>query len=153
MGTEGKPNPSPPGEPPEDRAPALRMLDDDRASRGLGITLVAAEPGSAVVEMVVTDAMLNGFDIAHGGLVFTLADTAFAVACNEDERVTVAASAEISFLKATVAGTRLTATAARRVRRGRTGIYDITVTDDSGDVVAEFRGRSSTTDRLRPPGR
>lgn len=146
MSTEGKPD-------PDSRPPALRMLDDDRASRALGITLTVAEPGYAVVEMVVGDEMVNGFGIAHGGLVFTLADTAFAVACNEDERVTVAAGGEITFLKATAPGTRLTATARRRVRRGRTGIYDITVVDDEGDVVAEFRGRSSTTERRRPDGR
>jgi acyl-CoA thioesterase len=97
--------------------------------------------------MTVREDMLNGFAITHGGLVFALADTAFAIACNEDERVTVAAGADITFLKSTTSGQTLTATALRRVRRGRSGLYDVTVTDDAGDVVAEFRGRSRTTDR------
>jgi len=79
--------------------------------------------------------------------VFTLADTAFAIACNEDHRVTVAAGADITFLKSTVAGQTLTATAVRRARSGRTGLYDVTVVDEQGDVVAEFRGRSISTNR------
>jgi acyl-CoA thioesterase len=100
--------------------------------------------------MTVRDDMLNGFAITHGGLVFTLADTAFAIACNEDERVTVAGGADITFLKSTTSGQTLTATAVRRARSGRTGLYDIRVTDETGDLVAEVRGRSITTDR-RPP--
>jgi len=97
--------------------------------------------------MTVRDDMLNGFDITHGGFVFALADTAFAIACNEDAQVTVAAGADISFLKPTRGGQELTATAERRTRSGRTGVYDVTVTDETGDVVAEFRGRSFTTNR------
>ena len=97
--------------------------------------------------MRVREDMTNGFAITHGGLVFALADTAFAIACNEDERVTVAAGADITFLKATRAGQTLSAEAVRRTVSGRTGLYDVTVTDESGDVVAEFRGRSLTTDR------
>jgi acyl-CoA thioesterase len=128
--------------------PRLRpMLVGDRASAALGMTLIADEPGRAVVSMVVRDDMTNGFGITHGGLVFALADTAFAIACNEDEQVTVAAGAEISFLNSTVVGQELTATATRRTRSGRTGIYDVTVVDDQGGVVAEFRGRSFTTGR------
>lgn len=121
----------------------------DAASAMLGMVVEADEPGRAVVSMRVRDDMLNGFAITHGGLVFALADTAFAIACNEDERVTVAAGADITFLRSTSVGQTLTATAVRRVVSGRTGLYDVTVTDDQGEAVAEFRGRSLTTNR--PP--
>ena len=127
---------------------ALRpMMQGDRASAALGMVVETDEPGRAVVSMPVREDMTNGFAITHGGLVFTLADTAFAIACNEDDRVTVAAGADITFLKSTVAGQTLTATAVRRTRAGRTRVYDVTVTDETGDVVAEFRGRSFTTNR------
>ena len=124
-----------------------RMLREDRAFAALGMRLEADEPGRAVISMVVREDMTNGFAITHGGMVFALADTAFAVACNEDDRVTVAGSAEITFLRSTVVGDTLTATAVRRAVSGRTGLYDVTVTDAAGDPVAEFRGRSITTDR------
>ncbi len=94
--------------------------------------------------MLVRDDMTNGFAITHGGFVFALADTAFAIACNEDEIVTVAAGADITFLKSTRAGQTLTRAAVRRTVSGRTGLCDVTVTDETGDVVAEFRGRSLT---------
>lgn len=123
------------------------MLQRDRASAALGMVIERDEPGQSVVRMLVRDDMLNGFAIAHGGLVFALADTAFAIACNEDDSATVAAGADITFLKATRAGQTLTATAVRRIRSGRTGLYDVTVTDETGDVVAEFRGRSMATSR------
>lgn len=122
-------------------------MQRDAASAMLGMIVELDAPGEAVVSMTVRDDMLNGFAITHGGLVFTLADTAFAIACNEDERVTVAGGADITFLKSTTAGQRLTARAVRRVVSGRNGIYDVTVTDDAGDVVAEVRGRSLTTNR------
>lgn len=121
------------------------MMQRDRASAALGMVVDVDEPGHAVVSMRVRDDMTNGFEITHGGFVFALADTAFAIACNEDEHVTVAAGADITFLKATRVGQVLTADARRRSRSGRTGVYDVTVTDDSGDVVAEFRGRSVVT--------
>lgn len=123
------------------------MLRNDRATASLGMRVERDEPGLAVVSMVVREDMLNGFSITHGGFVFALADTAFAISCNEDERVTVAAGADIAFLKSTREGQTLTATARRRVLSGRTGLYDVTVTDETGDVVAEFRGRSLTTNR------
>lgn len=123
------------------------MLERDRASTALGIVLVEESPGRAVATMTVTADMLNGFDIAHGGLIFALADTAFAVACNEGEGITVAAGAEISFLRPATRGQTLTATAERRVRAGRSGLYDVRITDDDGEVVAEFRGRSRTIRR------
>lgn len=132
---------------PETAAALRPMMRNDRASAMLGMVVEHDEPGHAVVSMVVRDDMLNGFGITHGGLVFTLADTAFAISCNEDDRVTVAAGADITFLKSTHAGQTLTATARRRVVSGRTGLYDITVTDETGDAVAEFRGRSITTNR------
>ncbi len=123
------------------------MMQRDAASAMLGMVIELDAPGEAVVSMTVRDDMLNGFAITHGGLVFTLADTAFAIACNEDERVTVAGGADITFLKSTTSGQRLTARAVRRVVSGRNGLYDVTVTDESGDVVAEVRGRSLTTNR------
>ncbi len=127
-----------------------RMLQRDRASAALGMVVERDEPGEAVVSMRVRDDMTNGFAITHGGMVFALADTAFAMACNEDDDVTVAAGADISFLKATQAGQTLTAHARRRILSGRNGLYDVTVTDETGDVVAEFRGRSLTTRRTHP---
>ena len=120
----------------------------DAASAMLGMVVEVDEPGRAVVSMLVRDDMLNGFAITHGGMVFALADTAFAIACNEDERVTVAAGADIVFLKSTTAGQTLRADAVRRTVSGRTGLYDVTVRDETDDVVAEFRGRSTTTSRV-----
>lgn len=125
--------------------PNRAMMERDRASASLGLVVERDDPGHAVVSMHVRDDMTNGFHITHGGFVFALADTAFAIACNEDDRVTVAAGADISFLKSTVSGQTLTATAVRRSRAGRSGIYDVTVVDEHGDPVAEFRGRSRTT--------
>ncbi|MGQ5261591.1 hydroxyphenylacetyl-CoA thioesterase PaaI [Micromonospora sp. ZYX-F-536] len=120
------------------------MFDADAASRGLGIELVEAGEGTAVARMRVTDQMLNGHAIAHGGFVFLLADTAFALACNSHGPVTVAAGGEITFVRPARAGDLLTAHATERTRYGRSGIYDVTVTRDDGEVVAEFRGRSRT---------
>jgi acyl-CoA thioesterase len=126
------------------------MMTQDRASSMLGMTVLRDDPGSSVVSMVIRDDMLNGFLITHGGIVFSLADTAFAIACNEDDRVTVAVSGEIDFLKSTTSGQTLTATATRRIRRGRQGIYDVTIVDETDEVVAEFRGRCLITDRPSP---
>lgn len=130
---------------PDTVRPNRAMMERDRASASLGLVVEHDDPGHAVVSMLVREDMTNGFHITHGGFVFALADTAFAIACNEDDRVTVAAGADISFLKPTVSGQTLTATAVRRSRSGRSGIYDVTVVDELGDVVAEFRGRSRTT--------
>jgi acyl-CoA thioesterase len=124
--------------------PAAEMFAADRASTALGMELVAAGQGTATVRMTVSPSMVNGHAIAHGGYVFLLADTAFACACNSYGPVTVAAGAEITFVATARAGDVLTATAAERVRYGRSGIYDVTVR--RGDqVVAEFRGRSRVT--------
>jgi acyl-CoA thioesterase len=127
---------------------AYEMFDRDKASQALGIELVSAGDGAAVARMRVTADMVNGHGMTHGGYVFLLADTAFALACNTAGPVTVAAGAEISFLRATAAGDELEARAAERATSGRSGIYDVTVTR-AGDVVAEFRGRS----RVVSPGR
>ncbi|WP_082513659.1 MULTISPECIES: hydroxyphenylacetyl-CoA thioesterase PaaI [unclassified Leifsonia] len=128
------------------------MMQRDRASAALGMVVERDEPGLAVVSMLVRDDMTNGFAITHGGMVFALADTAFAIACNEDESVTVAAGADITFLSSTRAGQTLTATARRVVRSGRTGLYDVSVTADDGTPVAEFRGRSISTRRAPAEG-
>src|SRR6187455_1324124 len=114
-----------------------RMLDDDLASRSLGMRLVDAGAGFATVRMTVTDTMVNGHALAHGGYVFLLADTAFACACNSRGPVTVAAGADISFLRPSRTGDLLEAYATERATTGRSGIYDVTVSCD-GDVVAEF---------------
>lgn len=126
---------------------AHTMFADDQASKALGIELVEAAEGHAVATMRITETMVNGHDIAHGGYVFLLADTTFACACNSHGPVTVASGAEISFVAAGKLGDHLIATATERTRYGRNGIYDVTVhreTPDGPEIVAEFRGRSRT---------
>jgi acyl-CoA thioesterase len=122
--------------------PVAAMMAADRASAALGIELVEHGPGWARARMTVRGDMVNGHDLAHGGVVFALADTAFACACNSWGPVTVAAGAEISFLAPARLGDELEAVARVRARRGRTGIYDVTVSRGD-EVVAEFRGRSA----------
>jgi acyl-CoA thioesterase len=122
--------------------PVAAMLAADRASAALGIQVIGHGPGWAHARMTVRPDMVNGHDLAHGGLIFALADTAFACACNGWGPVTVAAGAEISFLAPARLGDQLEAQAQVRARRGRTGIYDVTV-QRAGEVIAEFRGRSS----------
>jgi len=122
---------------------AAEMFARDKASESLGMSVVTLEPGRAVLEMTVTDLMVNGHGIAHGGYVFLLADSAFAGACNYPGAVTVAASAQIVFVSAAREGDRLTATAVERHRAGKSGIYDVTVRC-SDRLVAEFRGLSRT---------
>ncbi|MGI8332419.1 hydroxyphenylacetyl-CoA thioesterase PaaI [Actinomadura scrupuli] len=126
------------------------MFETDQASRALGIELLAAGEGRAVARMRVTETMINGHDLAHGGYLFLLADTAFACACNSHGPVTVASGAEISFVSPARLGDELIATAEVRTRYGRNGVYDVTVhrADPGGRaVVAEFRGRSRTLRR------
>ena len=117
------------------------MLDTDAASAALGIRAVRVGPGQAEMAMTVTPAMLNGHLIGHGGVVFTLADTTFAVACNSYNRNTVATGCDIDFLAPVLAGDELRAVAVERFRRGRAGLYDVTVRRADGSVVAEMRGR------------
>jgi acyl-CoA thioesterase len=126
------------------------MMTRDRASASLGMTVLVDEPGRAVVSMAIREDMLNGFLITHGGLVFALADTAFAIACNDDDSVTVSFGAEITYLKSTTVGDTLTATATLRARAGRSGVYDVRVTDQGDETVAEFRGHSRRTNRPVP---
>jgi acyl-CoA thioesterase len=124
------------------RLPSVEtMMANDEASRALGIELIGQGEGRAVTRMTVRDDMVNGHAMAHGGLVFALADTAFACACNSFGPVTVAASAEIVFVAPARAGDVLVAEAVLRTRFGRSGLYDVTVRRD-GEVIAEFRGRS-----------
>lgn len=126
------------------RRAADAMWADDAASQALGMTLLAVEPGSAQVSMVVRADMVNGHGIAHGGLIFALADSAFAFAGNSYNRSTVAHSCDITFLAPAREGDLLVADARERHRGRRSGIYDVTVHRGSadGEVVAEFRGRS-----------
>jgi acyl-CoA thioesterase len=123
------------------RRSAESMWADDRASQALGMTLEAVGPGSATVSMVLRDDMVNGHAIGHGGLTFTLADSAFAFACNSYNRVTVAAGAEIRFRRPTRLGDRLVASATERERHDRDGLYDVLVTVGD-EVVAVFTGHS-----------
>lgn len=120
---------------------AEAMWSEDRASAALGMSIVEVGPGHATLTMTVREDMVNGHDIGHGGLTFTLADSAFAFACNSYNRSTVAAGGEIRFRRPTRLGDLLTAAAVERSREGRDGVYDVTVTRD-GEVVAEFTGRS-----------
>lgn len=127
---------------PDDQSdPVISMLAADRASAALGIDLVEHGPGWAKARMTVRPDMVNGHDLAHGGLIFALADTAFACACNSWGPVTVAAGAEITFLSSAHSGDVLEADAQVRAQRGRSGVYDVTVRRGT-EVVAEFRGRS-----------
>jgi len=121
------------------------MFARDAASAALGMHVVELAPQRAVVTMLVREDMLNGFAVAHGGIIFSVADTAFALACNDGSAVTLAAGADITFLRPVRAGQELCATAVVRSRSGRSGIVDVTVTDETGVPVAEFRGRSRST--------
>ena len=118
------------------------MLADDAASRMLGIQIAEVAPGRAVATMTVRADMLNGFAICHGGLIATLADSAFAFACNARNALTVASGFGIDILKSAKLGETLTATAEEVSLAGRTGLYDITVKNQNGDLIAVFRGRS-----------
>ncbi|HEX6968644.1 MAG TPA: hydroxyphenylacetyl-CoA thioesterase PaaI [Micromonosporaceae bacterium] len=121
--------------------PAQAMFAADLASQALGIEVVSAGDGEAVARMRVTRNMINGHAIAHGGYVFLLADTTFALACNSWGPVTVAAGADIVFVRPVREGDLLVAHARERIRYGRSGVYDVTVTCGE-EIVAEFRGRS-----------
>jgi acyl-CoA thioesterase len=121
--------------------PVIAMMAADCASAGLGIELLEHGPGWARTRMTVRPDMVNGHDLAHGGLIFTLADTAFACACNSWGPVTVAAGGDIVYLAPARSGDQLEARAQVRARSGRSGIYDVTVRRGD-DVIAEFRGRS-----------
>lgn len=121
---------------------ARKMFAADIASRALGIEVLELGPGHATASMAITDTMVNGHGITHGGYVFLLADTTFALACNSHDQPAVAARADIRYLRPTRRDDTLTAVAVERARFGRNGLYDVTVTDSGGRVVAEFRGDS-----------
>ena len=126
------------------RACADAMLADDRATAGMGMTLQAVSPGAARMAMAVAARMVNGHGICHGGYIFSLADTAFAVACNSLNERAVASQCSITFLRPSREGDQLVATATRRAEAGRTGVYDVQVAAADGQVIAEFRGHSRT---------
>ncbi len=129
---------------PQDRAEraAQMMWDDDPASQGLGMSLDMIGPGQAVMSMTVRPDMSNGHGICHGGFIFTLADSAFAFACNSYNHRVVAQHNSITYLAPGKLGERLVATASEASRTGRSGIYDVTVTGEDGRRVALFRGHS-----------
>lgn len=122
---------------------AAKMYDNDEASRSLGMQMTISAAGHAQTRMQITDSMVNGFDICHGGLIFTLADSAFAFACNAYDELTVAAAANIEFLRPARLGDELTATAKEQQRGRSTGVYDVEVRDQEERLVALFRGRSA----------
>ncbi|MDO9708147.1 hydroxyphenylacetyl-CoA thioesterase PaaI [Paracraurococcus lichenis] len=121
---------------------AAAMWAEDQASQGLGMRIARVAPGEAEVTMTVEPRMANGHGIGHGGFVFTLADSAFAFACNSFNRRTVAQSNSITYLRPARVGQVLTARAARVAEAGRSGVYDVLVTDESGAAIASFRGLS-----------
>ncbi|AEG94548.1 hydroxyphenylacetyl-CoA thioesterase PaaI [Ramlibacter tataouinensis] len=120
------------------------MFAQDAASRDtMGMELVSCAPGRAVMRMAVRELHLNGHRICHGGFIFTLADSTFAFACNSHNKVAVAAGCSIDFLKPGQLGDVLTCEGVERVLQGRHGIYDMKVTNQHGEVVALFRGKSA----------
>ena len=123
------------------RRSADAMWDGDAASRMLGMEILSVGPGTATLSMKVREDMVNGWDLCHGGLIASLADSAFALACNSRGTATVAAGFDVSFLEPAHDGDVLVATAEERALRGRSGIYDVTVRRDD-TVIAELRGRS-----------
>jgi acyl-CoA thioesterase len=139
--------------PPNDSVSAARaavqaLYARDLAAQALGIEILDVAPGAVRVAMVVRPDMQNGHGTCHGGMLFALADTAFAFACNSYGEAMVAAGASIEFLAAAARGERLIATASETSRTARHGIYDVAVARTSGELVAHFRGRCA---RLRVP--
>jgi len=123
---------------------AEAMWASDDASKWFGMTLDKVGPGTATMSMTVQHCQTNGHDICHGGIIFALADSAFAFACNSYNKVTVAQSNSITFTAPGKTGERLTADAKEVVRSGRSGTYDVTVANQDGTVIALFRGLSRT---------
>jgi acyl-CoA thioesterase len=126
------------------RRSAEAMWAEDKASQALGIRIDAVGAGTATLSMTVTEAMVNGHGLCHGGYIFTLADSAFAFACNSHGQRAVAAQCQVTYLLPGRLGMRLTAEARERHRAERSGITDVTVRDETGVVIAEFRGHSRT---------
>jgi acyl-CoA thioesterase len=122
------------------------MFARDKASRELGIVVEITEAGHARARMDVSDSMINGLGVCHGGFIFTLADSAFAFACNGYDRVTFATGASIEFVRSARLGDSLLAEAGERYRGRNSGTYDVTVTDQEGRLIALFRGRCRATE-------
>jgi len=120
------------------------MFRNDRASKMLGMRIVDVAPGSATLAMTIRDDMLNGHDICHGGLITTLADSAFAFACNSYNELTVASGFSIDLLAPGRLDDVLTARCVEVSKAGRTGVYDTEITNQRGERIAMFRGRSYT---------
>lgn len=133
-------------------ASARAMWNDDSASQRLDMSLDHIAPGHATLSMTITDSMSNGHGNCHGGYMFTLADSAFAFACNSYNQLAVAQHCSITYLMPGRIGDRLTATATEVSRRGRSGIYDIRITNQAGEQIAEFRGHSRTVKGTHLPG-
>ncbi len=129
---------------PRDVADAMFL--NDRASQALGMEIVEVTEGRAVVTMKVRPDMVNGLDVCHGGLIFSLADSAMAFSSNSSNQFAIATNAEIDWINPGKLGTTLTATATEQHLRGRNAITDAVVTDDSGEVIALFRGRTRHID-------
>lgn len=131
---------------PQDRAQKVAdlMMQADTASRDLDMELTHIAPGHATISMTVTETMLNGHRICHGGYIFTLADSAFAFACNSYNQATVAQQNQITYVAPGQLGERMTATATEVSKTGRSGVYDVAVTGEDGRTVALFRGLSRT---------
>ena len=126
------------------QAVGAAMFAADRASRDfMQMELICCEPGRAVMRMVVRESMLNGHNICHGGLIFTLADSTFAFACNSRNLATVAAGCSIEFLKPAQRGDILTCEGVEQTLQGRHGIYDMKVSNQHAEVIAMFRGKSA----------
>ncbi|RWR51111.1 hydroxyphenylacetyl-CoA thioesterase PaaI [Sinirhodobacter huangdaonensis] len=125
-------------------AAAAAMWTDDSASQRLNMTLEQVAPGAARLSMTVTEAMSNGHGNCHGGYIFTLADSTFAFACNSYNQRAVAQHCSVTYLIPVHIGDRLTATAREVSRQGRSGVYDVRITNQDGAQVAEFRGHSRT---------
>lgn len=123
-------------------ASTASLWNGDSTSQRLGMVLDHVGPGTATMTMTVTEAMSNGHGTCHGGYIFTFADSAFAFACNSYNQHAVGQHCSISYLIPVRLGDRLTATATETSRQGRSGIYDVRITNQDGAHVAEFRGHS-----------
>ena len=123
-------------------ATAADMFERDHATQALGIEIVEIQPGAARMQMVVRKDMLNGHQTCHGGFIFALADSSFAFVCNSYNIQTVAAGCSIEYLAPGFEGDLLQAEASEQVRSGKTGVYDVLVTNQDGKKIALFRGKS-----------
>ncbi len=126
------------------KAGAEVMWRDDNASKWLGMKVEEVRPGYARLSMTVTPNMVNGHNLCHGGLIFTLADSTFAFACNSHNQRAVAAAASIDFLAPAFLGDVLTAEGIEQALKGRSGVYDMKVHNQKNELIALFRGKSAT---------